>query len=165
MLEKRPEPELEKNVLEWVADIAAILSWMACIVYLMVKWVSLPNTVPIHFNIYGQPDNWGAKWIIVIPLAIGIILWIGMHFLEKFPQGHNYIWFTEENAQRQYKNSQLLVNAMKNIILFFFSFMTFESVRISLGEKSLLGVWELPVFLIVLFGTMFYFVFRSYRLR
>lgn len=165
MLEQRPEPELEKSRFVMMADVIAILSVITSTSYLIFQWSSLPETVPIHFNFAGEPDGWGGKWMIVIPLIIGTVLWVGMHFLEKFPQSHNYIWLTKENAQRQYKNSQLLVNAMKNIILVFFSFMTFESVRVSLGEKSLLGAWELPVFLIVLFGTMLYFVFRSYRLR
>lgn len=165
MLEQRPVLDLEKSALERMADGIAMLSVIASMGYLVVKWSIIPDTVATHFNFRGEPDGWGNKWLIVIPLIIGVVIWIGMHFLEKIPQSYNYLWLTEENVHRQYKNAQLLVNSMKNIILVFFSFMTFESVRVSLGEKSLLGAWELPVFLIVLFGTMFYFVFRSYRLR
>ncbi|OLN21997.1 hypothetical protein BTO30_11735 [Domibacillus antri] len=133
--------------------------------YLAVQYVSLPERVPTHFNAFNVPDGWGPKWMMLIPLVIGFAIWIGLHVLEKFPHIHNYLWLTEENARRQYKNSQLLLNSMKNIILVFFSFMTIETVRISFGKPSLLGVWEMPIFLFVLFGTMGCFLFRSYRLR
>ena len=58
-----------------------------------------------------------------------------LHLLEKVPQIHNYIWLTEENVQRQYRNSQLFLNVLKNIILFFFSYMTYESVRLLLVKS------------------------------
>ena len=165
MLEQRPVIELEKSAFQKIADVTAILSVIASIAYLIVKWSHLPETVATHFNLKSEPDGWGHKWMIVIPIIIGGVIWVGMHFLEKIPQSYNYLWLTKENVQRQYKNAQQLVNAMKNFTLVFFSFTTFEFIRVSLGKKSLLGVWEMPVFLIVLFGTISYFVFQSYRLR
>lgn len=41
-------------------------------------WNDLPELVPTHFNIYGEADDWGPKWINAIMLpAIGL----GTYFL------------------------------------------------------------------------------------
>ena len=125
----------------------------------------MPETVPIHFDSNGLPDGWGSRWMLTIMLIVGLIMWAGLHLLEKVPQIYNYIWLTEENVQRQYRNSQLFLNVLKNIILIFFSYMTYESVRLALGEKSLAGTWEVLLFLIILVGAVVLFIVRSYRLR
>ncbi len=165
MLEKRPKPELTKTFAEKLFDMLAILTAILTIIYLLIKWTSMPETVPIHFDFSGEPDRWGKRWILMLTLIIGIMAWIGMHFLEKFPQIHNYMWLTKENVQRQYKNSQLLLNVMKNIILIFFSFMAYDSVHVALGKQSIMGLWSMTLFLILLFGPITFFVVRSYRLK
>lgn len=125
----------------------------------------MPETVPIHFDINGRPDGWGSRWMLTIMLIVGLIMWAGMHLLEKVPQIHNYMWLTEENMQRQYRNSQLFLNVLKNLLLIFFSYMTYESVRIALGGKSLVGIWEVPLFLIIIVVAVVLFFVRSYRLK
>ena len=58
---------------EWyvivILCIPFILSWAV--------WDLLPDQVPIHFNIKGEADDWGPKWInaIVLPLlGVGLYL-------------------------------------------------------------------------------------------
>ncbi len=165
MLQNRPKPENKKSISEFFFDTLAILLTLAVIIFLSAKWSVLPERVPTHFNMTGEADGWGSRWTLIIMPIVGIVMWIGMYFIEKFPQSHNYLWFTEENAQRQYKNSQLLVNVMKNSILIFFSYITFNSVLIALGEQSLLGVWEIVLFLVAIFGSIAFFIYRSFRLK
>lgn len=45
----------------------------AQLVYLLVVWDKLPDQVPVHFNISGEADNWGAKWIPSV-MVVGIYL-------------------------------------------------------------------------------------------
>jgi uncharacterized membrane protein len=164
-LQKRPRANINKSKVEKLFDGITLLFTLSVILFLISKWSSIPESVAIHFNFAGEPDGWGSRWMIILPIIIGLILWIGLYFLEKYPQSYNYIGLTEENAQRQYKNGQLLIHTLKNVMLIFFSYLTIDSIRVSAGDKSYLGIWEAVLFLVVIFGTIGYFMYRSYRLR
>lgn len=59
---------------EWyvivILTIPFILSWTV--------WDVLPDQVPIHFNIKGEADDWGPKWVNAIALPL---LGIGLYLL------------------------------------------------------------------------------------
>ena len=44
---------------EWYIIILLIVPFGAS-AYL---WNDLPDVVPTHFNIYGEADDWGPKWV------------------------------------------------------------------------------------------------------
>jgi uncharacterized membrane protein len=45
-------------------------------------WDEMPDTVPTHFNIYGEVDDWGPKWVnaFMFP-AIGLFTYLLLIFL------------------------------------------------------------------------------------
>ena len=143
----------------------ALLSFLSSLIYIIVKWSSLPERVPSHYNAFGEPDAWSNKVFIFFPISIGFMLWVGCYFIEKHPHIHNYIWLTSKNKFRLYRNSMLMINFIKNEILLYFSFNIWNDVHVAKGNEPLFDVWQLPIFLFVLFGTLFYFIFRSFKLR
>ena len=156
---------MKKSFVEKAFDCIALLLFGASIVYLISIWSSVPSEVPIHYNFAGEPDGWGGKWTLLILPLIALALWIGLSFIEKYPHTHNYIGLTEENKERLYKNSQVLVNVLRNEIMIFFAYMNVETVRSALGDEMLLGAWGMPLFLVILFGSIIYLFVRGLRLR
>ena len=66
--------------------------------YSLVVYPTLPETIPIHFNIVGEPDGWGHKRIILImPLLLLFIQWtatLELHTRDKktpVQEGEDYI--------------------------------------------------------------------------
>lgn len=50
--------------------------------YLAYIWSSLPQTVPIHWNINGDIDNYGDKIMLTwIPIALPLLIYVIMTFL------------------------------------------------------------------------------------
>lgn len=49
-------------------------------VYLAIIWDSLPERVPIHWNINGEIDNWGSKSFLVVLVFILPVLMYGVMF-------------------------------------------------------------------------------------
>ena len=46
-------------------------------VYLMLIWSGLPETVPTHWNLEGEIDNWGSKWtMVMIPFLLPLLTYI-----------------------------------------------------------------------------------------
>jgi uncharacterized membrane protein len=61
-----------------------VLIWpvfLAPLVYLAFVWNKLAATVPLHFNLKGEPDRYGSKYELLLPVAILIAVSIGVYFL------------------------------------------------------------------------------------
>ena len=54
-------------------------------VYLALIWNSLPEVVPIHWDLYGRPNGWGSKAeLILIPVLLPLLIYVIMTFAPKF---------------------------------------------------------------------------------
>jgi uncharacterized membrane protein len=162
---EKPKLSINTSKSGKIFNIIALLLFFISIFYLIFKWNILPDQVPIHYNASGVPDDWGPKGFIFLPLGLGITLWMGIYFLEKYPHLHNNSFITAENVERQYRNSSLMLNVLKNELLLLFSFNSFNDVHVASGNESLLGVWELPIVFILIFGTLAFFIIRSIRIK
>jgi len=160
-----PKLDIKVPTVGKVFNIVAIISYIVSIMFILIQWSHLPDLVPSHYNALGEPDSWSHKGFIFIPLVIGFFLWIGCYEVEKRPHLHNYLALTEENMEKQYKNSMLMMNFLKNELLLFFSYGVCNDVFVSHGKNSLLGVWELPIFAVMIGGTLLFFVIRSFKLK
>lgn len=159
----RPKIDIPKTTFEKAFDIITSVLFIGWIVYLIYIWGQLPAQVPAHFNGAGEVDRLGSKWeLIVLPL-IAIIMTPFLAFLEKHPEWHNYMNLTEDNIEFQYKNSRMLLNVVKNESVLFLAYISVQSSQVSLGNASSLGFGFLPTFIIILFGSMAFFIVRSVK--
>jgi uncharacterized membrane protein len=162
---ERPKLHIKTPVIGKIFNVIALMAFLSSIFYLITQWSVLPEKVPTHYNGIGEPDDWGHKGFIFIPLIIGIVLWVGLTILEKYPHLHNYSGLTEENVERKYKSSMMLLNFIKNEMLLFFAFSSFNDVVVANGKDSILGIWELPLFIGVIFSTLAFFMIRLFRAK
>ena len=44
---------------------------LATLLYVMIEYPNLPDIIPHHYGFFGEPDEWGGKWM----------LWIMSRFL------------------------------------------------------------------------------------
>ncbi len=106
--ERRPKLALPITKWETTFNLATLIIFISAMVYLIVHWGLLPDKVPAHYNAMGTVDRWGNKGEMLILPIIGVILWIGMTILERYPHVYNYIVpITEVNARAQYINARL----------------------------------------------------------
>ena len=163
-LTNRPKLNLKITPLEIFLNVITLAVFVGLIVYLISSWTIIPSEIPAHYNVVGEVDRWGSKGEMLILPIIGFVMWIGMTVLEKFPHLYNYINLTKENARAQYLNGRLLINVLKNEIVLLFSYGTWKNVQVAIGDQDSLGVWFLPVFLLIIFGSTVYFIVKSLRL-
>ncbi|RLQ97470.1 DUF1648 domain-containing protein [Falsibacillus albus] len=161
----RPILKIKKTPLEKLLDLAALIILIGNVIYLLLVWPSLPDSIPTHFNFKGDVNGTGSKWTILLLPALGLILWLGMYVLEKYPHIYNYLNLTEENAERQYKNSRMLVNVLKNFILSYFVYIGWEMVQVSKGSHKAMDAWPMILFIIAILGITVFFIIRSIRLK
>ena len=146
----RPILKLPKTKYEKIWDYIGGGLFVLSILYIFVMWGKLPEEIPGHFNGAGEVDRWGSKIELLILPFIGLFLWILLGLLEKAPHMHNYpARLNESNVEAFYLNSRKILNEIKNLCLLIFTAISFQMVRIALGEAESLGWWFLPLVLIV----------------
>lgn len=65
-------------------NFSEIMLWLVMLLpfgYLAMIWSGLPETVPTHFNIKGEPDGWGSKSTLIWVPAFLVVLGYGLTWL------------------------------------------------------------------------------------
>ncbi|MPM91141.1 hypothetical protein SDC9_138267 [bioreactor metagenome] len=129
------------------------------VVYLAVNWRDIPDRIPGHYNAMGVVDRWGSKSGLIALPVIAIIMYISLTVVGHFPQIWNTgVTVTQENKERVYRILKNMLQTMKLLIVSVFSFLTVNSIS---GRN--LSAWFLPIFLILLFGSMAYFIRKLFK--
>lgn len=129
--------------------------------WLMTLWNRIPADIPVHYNLMGQVDRLAGKGSLWMLLAVGWVMFLALSVVEHFPQ----IWstgvqVTPRNQEWVYRTLKNMLGTLKLIIAVLFSYLVFQS---AFGGN--LPPQFLPVFLILTFGSLAFFLVRLIRMR
>jgi uncharacterized membrane protein len=157
-----PKIKIRRTTLDWVIEFIGLFFLIILIALPFIFSGKLPDRIPTHFNIAGEPDGYGSKMTLWILPLTAAIMYIGMTILEAFPYIYNYpVEITPENAVSQYKLGTRLIRILKTTIAILFSFLSYQTMKTALGSAAGLGKVFLPVFLMITFGIIIIYLVRS----
>lgn len=158
--------QLPRSKAEAVLDVISLLVIVSMIAYVAYEWHALPERIPLHFNGKGDIDGWGNKMSLIALPLIGVIVYFGLTLLSKVPHVYNYpSQITTENARGQYQNARLFMNSLKALIVILFGFIEWSVIQSAKKGIADLNVWILGFLLLMLFGTIIFFIVRSIQLK
>lgn len=162
----RPVIDIPRTYGDWffyAASLAGLIFMAGCLIYF---WPKLPETIPTHFGFSGEPDGWGSKSTLLILAATAFGLYLLLTVVGFFPHTYNYPFkITEKNALAQYKLAKGLMNWLNLEIIWFFVYIVWITIMVSLEKSTGLGQLSVFVFLALIFGTVGLYFYRSYRAR
>ena len=124
---------------------------------------TLPETIPIHFNMSGEADSFGSKTMLWMFPIIATILVGLMKVIKRYPAQLNYpVKLTEDNRERQQHLAFMLLSGIACVIPLLFGFIIFSTTRY---VKD--GTLDFPV-LLVLAGVLLpiaYYIYLAYKSR
>lgn len=96
-------------VTRWIR-IATVGLTGAAIVAALLRYPALPDSVPTHFGVTGEPDAWGPPSSVFPLLAILAALVGGMTWLSFHPRYFNFpVELTEDTAQPMYRLGEQMI--------------------------------------------------------
>lgn len=144
----RPKIELEWSPLDRTLEGLGAAAALLLLVLPAAYYGDLPEQIPTHFNTLGEPDGYGTRATIWLLPLIGIILYLFLTMLNRFPHQFNYlVTITSQNAEQQYTAATRLIRWLKTGILLLFAFITWKVISGAMEGNSRLGAG----FLLVLF--------------
>jgi uncharacterized membrane protein len=149
-MDYRPKIAIKPTGFDKLVEGLSIAFMVATLIVALKAYFTLPETIPVHFNIKGEADGFGNK-ISILPLPIiSIILFAGMTVLNRYPWIFNYpVKITPENVLKQYNSAVRLIRWLKlSLVVVFFLITTGMAYSAHEGSFSL-GLWMLPLILVI----------------
>jgi hypothetical protein len=125
--------------------VASLLGLAAAVVLAVSAWHSLPARLATHYDDDGQATSWGSKWVLILfPLA-GIVLFVMMTLISRFPMLLYYpIRLTRQNAHRQVMLALLLIAWMRMAMIWLLVYLEAGAVAAA-GGHPLRNLGPMPV--------------------
>jgi uncharacterized membrane protein len=156
----KPEPTNADRLLEAAGWLALAMIWLITI----FNYKNLPDTIPTHFNIAGEADNYGNRSAIFFLPVLGTVLFIGMTILNRFPHVFNFpVKITPDNALRQYSMATRLIRVLKLSILVLFILIIYLTTSAALNKLEKLSIWFLPLTLAIIFIPLVLYIIKSFK--
>ncbi len=164
MQTEKPELDIEKLAVAKVFDVLVVALFAAALVYLIVQWNQLPDEIPAHFGGDGEVDRYGSRAELLLLPVIGLIMWVGMSVLEKYPHTYNYINLRPDNKEIQYRYGVLFMNIIKNLSTLLFVFLIWQMTDIAMARIDSLNMSIFITLLVLLFGSIGFYIYKVMKL-
>lgn len=152
--------------IDYLMEIAGLAALLCLIIMPFIFLKELPDALPKHFKLNGEADSYGGPGIIWSLPITGVILYIGMTLLIRFPHLINYpVKVTAEVADRMYQIGTGTVRVLKLLVVLSFTYINYQTIRIGLDEASGLGRFYLPVFLALIATIIGIMIFKMIKLK
>lgn len=125
---------------------------------------SLPDRIPIHFDVKGQADGWGSPAVLFVLPAFTIILYLLFTVVTQFPGAFNYpvtvTVFNRKRLQNQALDMMAWLKAEIVSLLTWMQWVMVETARNPLRHLPALS----QVAFVVVFATITFYIVRMYRI-
>ena len=151
---KQPDTLFQK-----IFNILSILLLAFILLYPAIKWNQLPDRIISHWGFSGQADGWSGKSSVLFTPVISLILYIPITIIIRCPSVWNMPGkITERNKRWAYRNIKNMLVILKFLIMTNFAYLTWSSI-----QQKKLGAFYMILDLILIFGSMAFFIRRSTR--
>jgi uncharacterized membrane protein len=146
MKTNRPKIEIPLEPLDIIVDLISATLLILIILYTAINYSDLAETIPTHFNGKGEANGFGNKMYVWLLPVIGIITFVLLFVLNKYPHLHNYmVNITESNALKNYRLSTRIVRFTNVFVAILFACIQYMMVEQGKGNDIGFGSWFTPV--------------------
>jgi hypothetical protein len=148
-------------ILEGLSAAAIIFLIGVCV----FKYSTLPQTIPTHFNSFGEVDGHGGKELLLILSLLGILFYAGLTVIPLFPRLLSKFVNTSTNLARKLSIIRQAISLVKLEMIFMLSIVSWSLVRAASGEPVGFTLGFLRAQLPVLIAILAIYTFRLNRQR
>ncbi|HSF88019.1 MAG TPA: DUF1648 domain-containing protein [Saprospiraceae bacterium] len=163
-MSQRPRLQIPLTAPDRIIEAAGWVCLAALWAMTLYAYGNLPETIPTHFGVGGEVDDYGSKMTLFFLPVIGTILFIGLTVLNNYPHIFNYpADITPENALSQYTNATRMIRMIKFSITFISLVIVYMIYNAVITGSGRLGSAFVPILVVVLVIPLAYFTIRAIR--
>ncbi len=160
-MEPRESP---RSTLDWILEFVSAAALIGAASDVAMHWSLLPDRIPTHFGVSGNPDGWGGKNMLLLLLALTLAVAILLTVAESYQRLINIPISVDRESPRVRGLLRSMVIVLKAVFTIVFVWMVDVTMRTALGEATGLGRAFLPVFLAATIAPMVYYLVKLKRM-
>lgn len=165
-MHQRPKLKLPLSSGDILLEMLAISLLLICWMFAIYGFSTLPDSIPVHFDITGKATRMGSKFNIFLNPLLSTILFIGMSVLNKYPHIFNYPYpITLENAEKQYRSASRLIRWLKFLVVALFLFIDLVILQAALNSTNIIPSWLFFFVLLLSFVPFAVYLISALRNR
>ena len=150
---------------DWAVELIALIGMLSLLGLLINAYPSLPDTIPTHFDASGTPDDTGSKAILFVLGGVALVLYTLISVLSRFPQIYNYPFPIEAGTEAQhFAAARGMLIRLKAMIVCMFAYICYATIETAHGRMNGLGLWFIPLMLLLIFGSIIAYVVMASRI-
>lgn len=158
--------KIKLSKLDITLEIISLILMIVLFATTIITWGSAPDTIPTHFNSAGVVDGYGSKGMIFFMPIIMIGLYAMITLLSNYPEAYNYaVEITTSNKEKQYKMATVFMRLLKLELIGTFTYIQIATLRIINAGGGKMSAAFLPISLLILFGTVGVYIYKSARTK
>lgn len=143
-------------------------------IWLIALYPSLPDVIPTHWGVNGQPDAWSDKSFFSVFFMIFMLLFTqGLMYAISYGTFHSSVQLKAQNSelslQREHETRKLTAGMMAfmNVAttLLLGMLLVQSTWSMMYADSTLSMLYSLPIFLLLIFGGIYYYMKRSKELN
>ncbi|MBX9695946.1 MAG: DUF1648 domain-containing protein [Cyanobacteria bacterium] len=146
-------------------EATSILTFLGAALYTAFSWSSLPDVIPIHFNLVGEPDGWGSKSTLLLFPALTAFIYLLHTAIARYPALSAKWYRSKEENARHFAMAQSMIPWLKAEICSLFAFIQWTIIATATGASTGLNSLVMGGFVLTIFGTIGVHLFKLYSKR
>lgn len=148
-----------------------VIGWCALI---LMAWITLralngpgrlPDRIPTHFDIAGNPNGWGSSSMLLLLPAIGLGVFVAMTVVARFPAAFNFpMQVTAESRARAEELTIDLITWIKAELACHFAVLQWWIIQAARNGRGELPPLLMPGFLVIVFATIGWYLIAIFRI-
>lgn len=165
-METRPKFKILFSPLDKKSEFAAYILLSVLWILFLFTYYDLPDTIPIHYNASGVPDDFGNKTTIILLPIIGTILFWLLTIINKHPRIFNKTTsLNRQDTKQDFTYVTRLFRFYKLAIVIIFSLIVLFTYLTAIGKTKGLGVWFLPFIICIMMIPTIFFIYKAYKAK
>jgi uncharacterized membrane protein len=112
--------------------LVAFLWWLT-----IKNYKTLPQRIPVHFDLDGKADHFGNKAFIFLMPVMGMLLYLIFMYITRHPESSNFpVEITESNKEAQFLIMTIFLRWILMLVLFIFLNSQDLMVRYAFDENA-----------------------------
>ncbi|QKG85028.1 DUF1648 domain-containing protein [Kroppenstedtia pulmonis] len=152
---EHPRIRVKKTKTESLHDFLCIILFLGLLLYLAFIWPHLPDQISIHYDLQGNANQWGSKWLTLLMILLTFLIFLGFTIVRKYPHKFHYpSRLTKENAERFYQNANRMNSWLKFENIIFFSILSKNFIDSAANTSNFMNDTFFPLLFIWIFSLM-----------
>lgn len=156
--------KIKLDTADKISEVVSLLFVLGGIAIVAFSLPGLPDKVPVHFDLKGEPNRFGSKYELWIGVGASVMLYMLFSLISSRPHLYNYP-SQKNDLESQYKLGSKMMRSLKAWILLFLLVVNYIIVQSTHTNSAKGALWLIAFMLAIVTAHLIYFYTKWKKIK